>query len=167
MCLTIVWGAYELLANRGSKNKSLAKSDNPVGELKKFVGSVSKKLVNEKVSKEYRYLIGQAGQNWTKDPFISSTEPLKKEQTTPQFKKESTSPQAVPQYIYSGYLDIGKIKFAIINGIEYTEGEAINSGGYYIKKIAPLQVVIGKVNSRETIQLPITEIDPTIGNQTP
>ncbi len=167
MCLTIVYGAYELIGNRTPRSKTPSQSANPVEELKGFVASVSKKLVNEKVSEEYRYLIGQADHNWTKDPFLPSIAPLKKNLASPSLNQKPANEKTAPQYVYSGYLKLGDTLLAIINGMEYAVGESLNSSGLYIKSVSPLQVVVGRTNSRETIILPITEIDPPVGNQTP
>jgi hypothetical protein len=43
--------------------------------------------------------------------------------------------------------------------MEYVEGEALSDKTYYIKSISPERVIIGKVDSRETIQISISETD--------
>lgn len=164
MCLTIVYGAFELLGNQGATNRKSSKSDNPVKELKDFATSVTKKLVNEKLSKEYGYLIKQAAYEWNKDPFIHSTTPLTKQLTSPSLKQKPINNYRVPKYTYTGFLKLGATKIAVINGMEYAEGESLNSKGLFIKSISPHNVVIAEVNGRDTIQLPLEESGPTIGN---
>lgn len=165
MCLTIIYGAYELLGNKSNRNRYAIKTANPAEELKGFAASVTKKLIDEKVSKEYRYLIAQAGSQWNKDPFIHSTAPLKKQLMLPSTPAKSTSNSQMKKYIYTGFLALGTTKIAVINGTEYVEGESLNTKGLYIKNISPHKVVIAKVEGRETIQVPLTEIGPTFGNQ--
>ena len=70
MCLAILYGAYDLFAYRKPRYSEEAPTANPIGELKGFVSEVTQKLISEKVSTEYSYLISQAGANLTKDPFI-------------------------------------------------------------------------------------------------
>lgn len=164
MCLTILYGAYELLGNQGSKTKKSTKNQNPVKELKDFATSVTKKLVDEKLSKEYGYLIEQAANEWHKDPFIHSATPLKKQLTTPSVPQKAVNRSQAHRFLYTGYLKLGTTKIAVINGMEYAEGESLNTKGLFVKSISPHNVVIAKVNGRETIQLPLIESGPTIGN---
>jgi hypothetical protein len=161
MCLTVVYGAYDLLVYRKKpRNAAVRQMANPVTELKSFVAEVTQKLINEKVSAEYSHIISQAGANWTKDPFIDSVEPLKKRKTIqPEDQKERVLPTR-SGFIYTGYLKLGPIKMAVINGMEYSVGESLDVNGLYVKNISPHHVVIGKVHSPETIQLPLKELDP-------
>jgi hypothetical protein len=66
-------------------------------------------------------------------------------------------------FIYTGYLELGKTKLAVINGLEYSVGESLDPNGLYVKSISPHHVVIGKVDGLETIQLPLRELDPGLG----
>ena len=160
MCLTIVYGAYELLGNRGSgkRERADAPKTNPLEELRGFVADVTQKMVKEKMSVEYQYMVERAGMAWVKDPFIASSALLKSEAApkTPA-AKETKSSASVPDFVYTGFLQLGDKKLAVINGTEYTEGESLGLQGYYIKSIAPNKVVLGKVNSSESIGLNIQE----------
>lgn len=159
MCLTIVYGAYDLLGSR-RKQKSVSPDTMPntAGDLKSFVADVTGKLAGEKVSKEYQYMIRQAGAQWTKDPFIHSSRPLKKRLLPLKMTPTPARPSA-PDFDYSGFMQLGTTRIAIINGMEYVEGEALSDKTYYIKSISPHRVVIGKVDSKETIQISIRETD--------
>lgn len=160
MFLTIVYGAYELLGNRGSVKRERADAPkvNPLEELRGFVSDVTQKMVKEKMSVEYQYMVERAGMEWVKDPFIASSALLKSEAAvkTPA-AKETQSNAAVPDFVYTGFLQLGDKKLAVINGAEYTAGESVGVQGYYIKSIAPNKVVLGKVNSSESIGLNIQE----------
>jgi hypothetical protein len=167
MCITILYGAYELFGNRNPRNSHADKNANPVEELKGFTASVTKKLFDEKVSQEYRYLIDQAGQNWTKDPFIHSTTPLTKELALANLPKKSSGERPAHPYVYSGFLQLGETKLAVINGMEYAVGESLDTKGLYIKSISVHNVVVANVDGRVAMQLPLTELNPTFKNQTP
>lgn len=159
MCLTIVYGAYDLLGNR-RKQESISPDTMPNtgGDLKSFVADVTGKLAGEKVSKEYQYMIKQAGAQWTKDPFIHSSRPLKKRLLPLNVTQTPATPSA-PDFDYTGFMQLGATRIAIVNGMEYVEGEALSDKTYYIKSISPERVIIGKVDSRETIQISISETD--------
>jgi hypothetical protein len=167
MCLAILYGAYDLFVYRNKPRFSApVQTVNPIAELKNFVAEVTQKLVSEKVSSEYNYMISKAGANWTKDPFILSLEPLKKRQTTEQVPQQQVAQPSRSGFIYTGYLELGQTKVAVINGMEYVVGESLDSNGLYVKSISPHHVVIGKVSGLETIQLPLRELDPGLGEKT-
>jgi hypothetical protein len=159
MCLTIAYGAYDLLGSR-RKQKSISPGTMPnkTGDLKSFVADVTGKLAGEKVSKEYQYMIKQAGAQWTKDPFIHSARPLKKRLLPVNVTQTPAKPSA-PDFDYTGFMQLGTTRIAILNGMEYAEGEALPDKAYYIKSISPQRVIIGKVDSKETIQISINETD--------
>lgn len=160
MCLTIVYGAYELLGNKTSRKKAPVSQANPMQELQGFVTDMTHKLVKEKVSGEDRYRVAQASGQWSKDPFIHSAQPLKT-QLKAQTPQESRSKQLTiaPDFVFSGYLELGNTKMAVINGMEYAVGDSLGTNGYYVKNISSHRVVIGQVNGLETIKLPLREID--------
>jgi len=165
MCLTIVYGAYELFGHRRTRStNSPATSADTSAELKSFVADVTGKLVSEKVSNEYQYMISQAGAQWNKDPFIASIAPLKKRlgAMNPVQNTAANTKKSV-QYVYSGFMQLGAVKLAIINGLEYAEGEVLPDKSFYVKSISPQKVVIGKVKGLETIQVSISENDASSG----
>ena len=43
---------------------------------------------------------------------------------------------------YTGYMEMGDIKFAIINGLEYVAGDRLEKGDYIVSSITPSRVVI-------------------------
>ncbi len=159
MCLTIVYGAYELLFARKSGKPVPASVGNPIGELKSFVTEIGQKLNSEQKGKESPYIITRAGATWDKDPFIHSTGPLQKRLTLGNPDQQQKPAADRPDFIYSGYMQLGTMQMVIINGMEYTVGESLTDKSFYVKSIAPQQVVIGKTTGLETIQLPIREFD--------
>ena len=109
---------------------------------------------------EYQYLVERAARDWVKDPFIPSSALLKSQaavQTPEQRNAESSGP--APDFVYTGFLQLGDKKLAVINAMEYTVGESIGTRGYYIKSITPNKVVIGNVDTMDLIQLTIQEAD--------
>jgi hypothetical protein len=167
MCLTVLYGAYDLFVYRNKpKYKASTPTSNPIVELKSFVAEVTRKLVSEKVSDQHRYMIEKSGENWTKDPFIPSIEPLRKQLVRNDTPQKPSVPQSPTGFIFTGFLKIGDKRFAVINDMEYSVGEQLDPNGLYVKSISPQYVVIGKINGPETIQLPLKELDPGLGKKT-
>ena len=46
---------------------------------------------------------------------------------------------------------------AIINGVEYTEGEALDIKGYLLKSVSPTRVVIENSANRTLLNVPLQE----------
>jgi hypothetical protein len=160
MCLTLAYGAYELVGGRTPKRTDAAPARNTPEELRTFVTDMSQKLMTEKVIDEHRHLIRQAAAGWNKDPFIASSLPLKSKLAPDIVEKSPAEPRQRMEIVYTGFMDMGGVRMAIINGMEYTTGEALDIKGYYVKTISPRHVILGKNQSMETIELPLLEAEP-------
>jgi hypothetical protein len=165
MCLTIVYGAYELIGSgaRGPQKSAPAPSNTPkvsaTDEMRKFATEMTQKLVAERMGTEARKTLDQASSEWTKDPFIQSTAPIDSKSTEPTAPKQSTGKAEIaPAFSLTGFLQMGNTQLAIINGMEYAVGDTIDAGGHYLESISPEGVVIGAANG-EKIQLTLSEID--------
>jgi hypothetical protein len=160
MCLTLVYGAYELFGKKGQQKEQPAVQKNAVVELRGFVADIGQKLADKSSTEQYEYMLGRAGGDWDKDPFIHSNAlltaklPIESVDLAPEKKKASK-----PQFVYSGYLSLGDTNLAIINGMEYAVGESLPFKGYYVKSIAPQIVVVAHFNGSESLQLPLREVD--------
>ena len=162
MCLTIVYGAYELLGTRGSKKSTAPAATtqvNPTDETRKFVTDMTQKLVAERRGAEAQQAVKEASSEWTKDPFLQSTAPLESKSSGSAPQKQSSEKTApAPAFAFTGFLQTGNTQLAIINGMEYAVGDTIGTSGYYLESISPEGVVIGATNG-EKIQLPLSEMD--------
>ena len=158
MCLTILYGAYELFGNKNGSGRHTPPKVSGKGEMQSFMAEITGKLVKEKVSDEYKYMISQAGSRWTKDPFILSTLALSgKKAAVPVAVTEKNDAVPTDAFVYTGFLALGDKKLAIINGREYTTGEKLSRSGFFLKQILPHRVLIGTVNGAETIEVPLYE----------
>jgi len=87
-------------------------------------------------------LISKIESDWERDPFVKPLKP-----------KKQVSESTLSGIIYSGYMSVGKLSFAIINGIEYRTGETITADGYKVMKITPKKVVLQKDTKQAVIFL--------------
>jgi len=83
---------------------------------------------------------------WEHDPFVFSLGPDKLEE-------ESSLSSPFSRFIYSGYMNVGKISFAVINGKEYKIGETIREYEYKVIKITPKKVILQKNSDQAVIFL--------------
>jgi hypothetical protein len=159
MCLTVIYGAYEVIGGRKSKRTETEPPKNNSEELRTFVTDISQKLTGERLTDGHRYLIGQAVQEWRKDPFISSSAGLRSKISPGSAERIPVQVPQKAELAYTGFLDLAGNRMAFINGLEYSVGEPLEVKGLYVKLISPKHVVIGKSDSQETIELNLQETD--------
>ena len=158
MCLAILYGAFELFwtpTTHKPPGRKTAVSDK---DLQKFAAEVAQKLDKEKMTDKEIYRIEKASVKWNKDPFLQDPGPLSDKKPVNALADHGEQPSGMPEdLVYSGYLQLGETKMAVINGMEYTVGESLGLNGLYIKKIGSQRVTIGKLKSKETFQLSLQE----------
>lgn len=161
MCLAIIYGAWELIGNRKPAPPVATGDENPVEQARAFISDLSKKMIAEKIPDGYSHIINQAGEGWPRDPFLMHSEPIKAQPETPAKPSEPEKiAEQRPNFVYSGFLQVGDTRLAIVNGLEYGVGDSLNIDGYYVKSISPLIVVLSRINGSETVQLPMQESFP-------
>lgn len=129
MLLTVAGGAFDTFLRDKSKPQEI--TENP---LVAFVTDITEFIVKD-ISEKDRYTIKRITEGWQQDPLISI-----KDQPKQEPKKKIVIPD--PNVSYTGFMRLGDIKFAIINGIAYTTGDQLAQGGYVIGDITPRQVEI-------------------------
>ena len=92
---------------------------------------------------------------WEKNPFWDRKSNSYKEWAATQ--RAASGGASAAKIIYSGYVDAGKMKIAIINGLEYRAGEQLEMEGYVLKRVTPSQVLIVNRNSGSEVEIPIQE----------
>jgi hypothetical protein len=102
-------------------------------------------------------IFSRADKEWTRDPFLD--EPSYKawvDVKVPVKKKEETVAPKI-DFVYSGYLELDKQRIAVINGVEYTEGEALEAKGFFLRTVSPTQVVIENRGTKALLNVPLQE----------
>ena len=124
-------------------------------ELNRFVIDLGKTLKSSELTKNDAFVLARAAKEWTKDPFLPPDLTVSSEAS---IDEEKLMVEDI-DFSYSGYIDMGNRKLAIINGMEYEAGEALEQGVYIIKSISPVQVVIGASGGPQEVILPLEETD--------
>ena len=158
MFLAIIYGLYEVFLSSPSKT-SLVDGGGELEELRNLVTAVIQNLTKENLSESDTYIIARAETEWGSDPFLKAELPKKSELPAYAGPLE----QKVG-FTYSGYLEMGDRRLAIINGIEYETGEELQFQGYIVERIEPLKVVIRGKEKQSAIIVPIKE-EALLGNK--
>jgi len=154
MVLAVLYGGYEFFYAPFS-NTGIERPAQKEARLDKFVTEVAVRLKEKDVSKTDKFIITRAKEAWAGDPFLRRELPVVSE-----VKQEHVEASTLNvNFTYSGYMEMGRQRMAVINGMEYAVGEALEPGGYIVNSISPSQVVIGVKETNQTIILPAAEMN--------
>lgn len=145
MILTILYGVYEFFIAPSSKEPKPVSVSTEVkrGDVNKLMGDVSKVLKDDDSAIVDTYIVARAEEEWTADPFYT--------------ENISSGHTGEVKLVYTGYLEIGKKKIAIINGVDYQIGDELEMTGYTIRSINPSRVVVVDKRGRGEITVPLLE----------
>ncbi len=119
-----------------------AKSDDQYTGSEKIIQEIAAELKKVAASPNENYVIARAEAAWTKDPFYKKVQPA-----------PVKGPAGAPDIVYSGFVDMGQKKFAVINGSTYQVGDKLDFGSsFYLRSVEPSRVVIvDKQNQRNVV----------------
>jgi hypothetical protein len=153
MVITLILGVYMIFFESPKQTSAI----NPEGArelelLNTFITKVAEKTKSGP-SKEQAYILNKAQTAWKQDPFV---------QLETKKVEVDTGPEPVldARVQYTGFLQMGEKRLAIINGMEYEAGDQLEPGGFIIRRILPNQVVVvppGK--NKKTMILPMEETE--------
>lgn len=149
MLLAVVYGAYTFLF-ASPRLEGVGNGDPEQNALKAFIVQVAEKSKTG-LSKSQSYVLQKAQTDWKQDPLIQID-------TGKTQKKEAQPIKLKSNLLYTGFLQMGDKRLAIINGVEYESGDKLEPGGFIIRSIFPNHVVIAAPGgSKKTITLPMEE----------
>jgi hypothetical protein len=145
MLLTVAYGIYALFfEGKGSSTSTEPASVSSAVQLENLNAFITKVAEASKagLSKEDKYIISRAETEWKQDPLITAelTERPQDEIKKQQQVIQAASPR--PNIAYTGFMQMGDKRFAIINGFEYAPGDQLLEGGYKVSSVTPSKVVI-------------------------
>jgi hypothetical protein len=152
MAIVILYAAFDYLMPQ--KKISGVDTTQKSAELKTFMTDLTAGLGNDASKNLGGLIFSRAEKEWTQDPFLDS----KAYKTWTQVKviaKEAAAPKI--DFVYSGFIEADRKRMAIINGMEYREGEGLENKGYVLKSVSPSSVVIENREIGATINVPLLE----------
>ena len=153
MLVVVVWGVYTLFFSSPRQAENV-KSRKETETLNAFITRVAEKTKTG-FSKEQSYILQKAQAAWKQDPLVQ-IQPRKTEDKD----KVKKAPVLRSDILYTGFLQMGNKRLAIINGTEYKAGDNLEPGGFTIRRILPNQVVIAPPGkNKKTIILPLEETE--------
>jgi len=154
MAIAILYAAFDYLApNKKNQGEDMGQK---TAELNTFVTDLTAGLGKD-ISKNLDVLVfSRAEKEWTQDPFLDGKAyKLWTEAKVPAKETLAAAPKI--EIAYTGYLEVGQKRMAIINGVEYREGEALDIKGFVLKTVSPTRVAIENRATMTLLNVPMQE----------
>ncbi len=146
--LFVFYAIYEFVIV-GTVAKKAGTGVRPVAR-ESFVTTLNTDLTKYVIAKADTYIIERAETSWNKNPFWDRS-------SYREYTGKESSGDLATKIVYSGYVDAGRKKLAIINGWEYEAGDALDIKGYILKSVAPSRILIFNRNTGSEFYVPIQE----------
>ena len=155
--VALLYGAYALFIEPQPgkptfATKTTQKTD--LDTLNTFITRVAT-ATKEGLSEKDSYIIQRAENKWMRDPLVRIRKPKESEN-----ESQKTVKMAHPGFAiqYTGFLEMGTMRLAIINGSEYAAGDRLEQGGYIVRRISPNQIVVATEDgSKDLFIVPLQE----------
>ena len=159
MLLTVIYGVYTIFfeSKGGTQEIAAVSTTQQLEALNSFITKVAE-ASKAGLSKEDKYIIQLAEAEWKQDPLISVV--LKDRPESEIQKAKAMTRVTIPdlEVSYTGFMQMGDKKLAIINGVEYAAGDRLEQGDYILHSITPSRVVIVPTGrSKKRFIFPIEE----------
>lgn len=151
MFFAVLYGAFELFIGPPEKSGPEEKSGPKIESARNMAEKIETRIDQAKLTALQKNTLKLSAQQWERDPFY----------VLPEEDAVSTTDTAAKRgpgtLKYTGYLEFGDTRMAIINGVEYRMGERLEKGGGMVKRITPGQVIIESANTGERFAVPYSE----------
>ena len=150
--LFVLYAGYEYLIAGPANKKIITNTGSDSVDINNSITGITKDLGKDKITDFDAYVVKRMEADWGRNPF------WKKDMYKAWVNKEGLAKGGIlAKLIYSGYVDSGKIKLAVINGFEYRIEEQLEIEGYVLKQITPSKVIIFNKNTGNKEEIPLQE----------
>ena len=126
----IVWVVASLGLDSVRDAAGSAQARRQQDEIRVFVEAQRAKIAPLKLKPLETFALDQASGPWADTPFIDRA-------ADPQSRESGGG-----RFLYTGFIQIGAQRFAIVNGREYQEDDPVGSGDFRVESIQPDQVTL-------------------------
>lgn len=152
----VVAGGFMLLGKSAPSGPRQTGSA-PQDRLNQMVVELSTALEHNENVQTQRQILLLAEKPWGDQLFLPSSPDLGRFDAS---VGDAAKPPANVAFTYSGYVATPRHKVAIINGLEYMQGERLEASGYVVQRIEAQQVIIGTADISIRIPLEGSEDRP-------
>lgn len=153
MALAVLYGVYDFFIAPKGKS-TVVDVARKTAEVEIFISDLSASVARDNLSPLDISIINRAESRWQRDPFFGR----KAYREWVMVKEPNKAGSGTQQtFVYSGYLRGKNSNVAIVNGIEYEAGDALDAEGYVLKKIYQNKVVIENIKTGSKFDILLQE----------
>ena len=154
MAVTVVYGFYVFfLEDPTPRSIASVNTSSRLDEFNTFITNVAEQTKGG-LSDVDSFVIENLSNKWTKDPLLNTEKDFKFDKDRPEMADASSQQLGIR---YSGFLQMGELKMAIIDGQEYERGDTLQPSGYTIGDIYPDRVIIIIRSGKYNVTVPLEE----------
>ena len=145
MIIAVAYAGYIYLFDSSTQQKlpSLDKQ-----ALQGEIDNVKTMLVAQKLNDVQDYKVTQALAEWTDSPFYDRSRFESEGSGKRQFEPD---PEVIKLFTYTGFVEVGYTKLAIVNGLEYKVEEELDIPNYFVAGIFRDKTVIEERNATNDV----------------
>jgi hypothetical protein len=155
MIASVIYGVYVFFLEGPREVASITvRGDKELDALNAFITKVVART-KKGLSEKQVYTIKKAETPWRQDPLLRIQPKMS------EAEKAARQPLVLKtKLLYTGFLQMGNKRLAIINDLEYEVGDELEPGGLILRNIHPNHVVVGSPNHKnKKVVLPMEEIE--------
>jgi len=145
MLTAVLFGAYTLLSSPAGDEA--LNPEKTMSEINNAIVDLAGKINQDSISKTDS-IMEKAKQKWKKDPFVQTLGPLDDLDSEAADKQAAAVPASIR---FTGFIHVGDKMIAIINGLEYEEGDIVGNGVLSVQKISREKVVLQTENGDDRV----------------
>lgn len=145
--IAVLFGIYEfglknIFQKKQGSSQEIKSQTETDQNLLILTDQISASVSSVNLDKKEILIISKSREKIKKDPFISfnQMEAIEKKDIEDKKPEEDISFETLFKYL--GYIEIGSLKIAVINNLEYKKNEQIENSGYILKDISPSRVIL-------------------------
>ncbi|MDO9515285.1 MAG: hypothetical protein Q7J01_04190 [Syntrophales bacterium] len=142
MLAAVLYGVYDFFV---ASSPSPVDTGGNVVQIDTLIAEASEILKDREAYPVYAAIVAGAETDWGRDPFYADNTPA------------AVSILNLEPVKYTGYLEIGTRRIAVIDGVSYEAGDELEVGGYLVKRIKSSAVVIEEKGTGKSINVPLLE----------
>ena len=146
MIAALGYGAFELFYSP-SPRETATNAVAEVDSARILQESISNTISEAELNDNETYVLNIAASRWVNNPFYEW--PAGEDTLAVDMPDEEWEPMH-----YSGYLEMGRTRMAVINGLEYMTGEVLQGGKFVVLNITPEKVVVQSLKSLSEVTIP-------------
>jgi type II secretory pathway component PulC len=146
MILALLYGVLDFFVSSSPKEGSQV-PESKLAETRDLAARIADNVQKESLTGAEKLILERAGAEWTQDPFLGR--PL----VAANVPAKTAENEAL-RFVYTGFIEAGNKRLAIINGMEYQAGEELESGAFVVRSISQASVMLENAGRGESLEVP-------------